>query len=207
MQAYGLIAQIDKELSPGSFVRAGGSLLIMVGLPGAGKSYIVEHLQALMPAAVITTDLVRRFVRERPTYSAAEMAYIYEICYALVDRRLALGQRVIFDGSNYLAARRRRLVQIARRHRTAVALCQVQASEAVTRQRLSRRRSGERHESDYSDAGWPVYQWMVEAQEPIAVPHLILDTTTTAVERLAARLADYWTAREQQTEPMEAMYE
>jgi predicted kinase len=178
--------------------RPGGSLLVMVGLPGAGKSYVVERLQLLVPCLVVTTDRVRLFVRDRPTYTAAEMAYIYEVCYGVVDRRLGRGQRVIFDGSNYLAARRERLFAIAARRPAPFAVCHVQASEEITRQRLARRLGGDRHNGDVSDAGWSVYQWMVEAQEPVAVDHLPLDTTTTPPDDLAARLYQYWMQRERE---------
>jgi len=198
MLAQRIIDEIDDALPGSPAVRPGGSLLVMVGLPGAGKSYVLDKLQELVPFAVVKTDRVRLHVRDQPTYTAAEMAFIYEICYGVVNRRLQRGLRVAFDGSNYLAARRKRLLDIAHRHDAPVAVCYVQASEAVTRQRLSRRIAGERHSGDLSDAGWPVYQWMVVAQEPLAMPHLTLDTTETPPEVLAARLYDYWMAQEQE---------
>lgn len=199
MFAQALIDEIDRQLPDSDPVHPGGSLLLMVGLPGAGKSYVVEKLRELVPFDVITTDRVRLHVRSQPTYTAAEMAYTYEVCYGLVSRRLERGLRVVFDGSNYLAARRQRLLAIAQRHSSAVAVCQVQASEVVTRQRLTKRLEGERRNGDWSDAGWSVYQWMVEVQEPVAVPHLTLDTTDAPPEILAGRLYKYWMARERQS--------
>lgn len=198
MYAQRFIEDIDRSLPTTPFIRPGGSLLIMVGLPGAGKSYIVDHIEARLNCTVIRTDRVRRHVRERPTYTPAEMTYIYEICYGLVDERLGQGERVIFDGSNYLASRRRRLLEMAAYHRSAVAICHVQASEVVTRQRLRERIQGDGRNADLSDAGWSVYQWMVEAQEPVAVPHLRLDTTDVPPETLVQRLIDYWMAREEE---------
>ena len=198
MYAQRFIEDIDRSLPATPSVRPGGSLLIMVGLPGAGKSYIVDNLQQFLKCTVIRTDQIRRYVRQQPTYTPAEMTYIYEICYGLVDERLGEGQRVVFDGSNYLASRRRRLLEIAAYHRSAVAVCHVQASEAATRKRLRKRIQGDGRTADMSDAGWSVYQWMVEAQEPVAVPHLRLDTTNAAPERLVERLATYWTAREEE---------
>lgn len=196
MYAQRFIEDINRSLPATPFIRPGGSLLIMVGLPGAGKSYMVDRLQQRLRCTVIRTDHVRRHVRDQPTYTPAEMTYVYEICYGLVDARLSRGERVIFDGSNYLAARRRRLLEVAAFHRSAVAVCHVQASEAVTRQRLRRRVHGESRNGDLSDAGWSVYQWMVEAQEPVAVPHLKLDTTDAPAETLIHRLCNYWAARE-----------
>lgn len=192
MFARFLIDDIDKALPAVQPTRPGGSLLIMVGLPGAGKSSIVQQVQKRIPSVIISTDRVRLYVRGRPTYSAAEMMYIYEICYGLVERRLAKGQRVIFDGSNYLAARRQHLHDVAQRHNAPVAVGHIQASIEATRERLARRFSIEGHPNDLSDADWSVYRWMVEAQEPIAMPHLVLDTTATPAGQLAEQLCNYW---------------
>ena len=197
MHSHAIVQEIDRTLPQTPRSEGGGSLLAMVGLPGAGKSYLVQHLLRRVPATVLTTDRIRRIVREQPTYSAAEMAWIYELCYRTMERRLSLGERVVFDASNYLALRRERLVEIAARHDVPLALCCVQASEAVTRQRLLRRVQGRRSPGDASDAGWSVYRRMLEAQEPVTLPHLFLDTSHTPVDILAERLHDYWMHQEE----------
>lgn len=198
MHAQRLIEDIDVTLADAPFFRPGGSLLIMVGLPGVGKSHLVAHLQQIVPCVVVSTDGIRLFIRETPTYTAAEVMYMYEICYSVIDRRLRKGQRVIFDGSNYLQARRQRALSIAARHNAPAAVVHVQAAEEVTRARLQRRMSSPRKGHDLSDAGWSVYQWMVEAQEPIAVPHFVADTTSTQPEVLAEQVRQYWMACEEE---------
>jgi predicted kinase len=136
-------------------------------------------------------------MRNNPTYTAAEMMFVYQVCHQVIELRLSRGQRVIFDGTNHAAARRQQLFEIARKEKATLAVCQVQASEAVIRQRLLGRKSGDRRDGDMSDAGWSVYQWMVAAQEPIVHDHLILDTTTNSAEELAQQLGDYWLETEQ----------
>jgi predicted kinase len=197
MDAHQAVHDVDQAMRDTPFVRPGGSLLVMVGLPGTGKSMIVEHLIEFMPAAVISTDSVRRYMRNNPTYTAAEMMFVYQVCHQVIEQRLSRGQRVIFDGTNHAAARRQQLFEIARKEKATLAVCQVQASEAVIRQRLLGRKSGDRRDGDMSDAGWSVYQWMVAAQEPIVHDHLILDTTTNSAEQLAQQLGDYWLETEQ----------
>ncbi len=175
----------------------------MAGLPGTGKSLIVEHLIKMTPAAIISTDHVRRQMRQTPTYTAAEMMYVYEVCHKVIELRLSRGQRVIFDGTNYMASRRQQLFNIAKKQGSGLAVCQVQASEEVIKDRLLNRKSGSRRKGDMSDAGWSVYQWMVAAQEPIMVDHLILDTTSTPSDELAIKLNDYWMKVEQEEQPKE----
>lgn len=192
-----LVNRVDIRLPETPFVRPGGSLLVMVGLPGTGKSYLVEELSKTVPFVVITTDEIRRFLPERPTYTPAEKIFIYEVCHALTALRLQRGQRVIFDGTNYVAAQRQKLYAIAEQEQAALAVCHVQVSKEVARQRLAHRVSGQRRDTDMSEADWAVYQWMVEAQEPIARPHLVLDTTETPIQVLAWQLKEYWLACEQ----------
>jgi len=68
----------------------------------------------------------------------------------------------------------------------------VQADQETIGKRLARRVKGKRQAGDLSDADWTVYKWMVEAQEPIMGEHLVLDTTATPTEELAAKLHRYW---------------
>ena len=192
MYAEQIVDDIDLDLGNCPSVRPGGSLLVMVGLPGVGKSSVVEGLQKLIPVIAISTDGIRTYVRQSPVYTAAEMALVYEVCYTLIERRLKLGQRVIFDASNNLQARRDYLARLAARCGAPVTICSVQAAQDVIQHRLYQRINGGRRKTDMSDADWTVYKWMVETQEPVVEPHLIVDTTSTPPDVLAKRLYHYW---------------
>ncbi len=187
-----IVDQIDAQLPESPAVRKGGSLLMMVGLPGTGKSSIVRSLMTYFPSVVVSTDNIRAKMRRQPSYTASEMGLIYEVCYAIIEKRLCLGQRVVFDASNYLESRREYVANLA--------TCYVQASQETRGHRLAQRISGKRQTGDLSDADWAVYKWMVEAQEPIVGEHLILDTTATPAEELAKRLYNYWSKIEADAE-------
>ena len=200
MYLHRIVTDIDDIIPSAPFVRPGGSLMMMVGLPGTGKSSIVENLSEKLPCTVISTDNVRLQMRNQPTYTAAEMMLVYEVCYSIIEVRLKRGQRVIFDASNYLAARREHLAKIARRCGAPVAICSVQASQDTIRDRLRERIYGKRRESDLSDADWSVYKWMVEAQEPVVGEHIIVDTTSSLPDVLAKKLKNYWLKCEENSE-------
>lgn len=192
MYLHRIVSDIDDNIPNVPFVRQGGSLLIMVGLPGTGKSSVVEELYKRLPCVTISTDNIRLQMRNQPTYTPAEMMLVYEVCFSIIEQRLLRGQRVVFDASNYLAARREHVAKIAERCGAPVAVCYVQASQTVIQERLRRRVSGQRRITDLSDADWSVYKWMVEAQEPVVGDHLILDTTITPPDELAEKLYAYW---------------
>lgn len=187
------VQEIDAILPKSPKIRNGGSLLLMAGLPGSGKSSIVDELRPLMPFVVIGTDWVRVQLQKKPIYTATAQEKVYEVSYQLIVRRLNMGQRVVFDASNYLAARREHVVAMAEGCGAPVAIALVQASQETIRQRLLRRMAGQRHHGDLSDADWSVYKWMVEKQEPIVGPHIVLDTTDASPQKLAIELYRYWT--------------
>ena len=187
---------IDQHLPDTPYIREGGSLLVMVGLPGTGKSVLVDTLVRKVPAVIIRTDAVRRLMRSDPRYTASEMVWVYEVCQRIIEMRLRKGQRVIFDGTNYQAARRDRLFNVARRLEAVITVAHVQATEKIIAQRLHDRNSDKRREGDLSDADLSVYQWMVNAQEPIEGPHIVMDTSQTPAAILAERLRKYWFDRE-----------
>lgn len=186
-----LAEQLDQETAVTPFVRSGGSFLLLAGLPGSGKSSIVAHLQHHFATVTISTDEVRTRLQQNNRYTAVAMEQVYAVCYALIERRLQAGQRVVFDATNYLAARRQHVIRLAQRMGAAVAIAMVQAAQETIRQRLQQR-TKQQSATDLSDADWSVYKWMVEVQEPIAEPHLILDTTTSLPESLAVQLTHYW---------------
>ncbi len=130
-------------------------------------------------------------VSDSPSYTTDKMASVYDICYALISKRLRRGERVIFDASNYLQARRQRAINLAELEGAALAICRVQASQQETYKRLMARERA-KPLSTQSDADWAVYQWMVEKQEPLTTPHIILDSSNTPADILAHQLYTYW---------------
>jgi predicted kinase len=196
MNLQQILRELDGLMPDFPFARHGGSFLLMAGLPGSGKSLIVEKLQVRLACAVISTDRVRLSLRPRPTYTAAETILVYELCYHLVDRRLARGQRVIFDGTNHLAQRRQQFLSLVEQRRAPAAVCQVVAMPEIVRRRLAARNSGRRRKGDLSQADWAVYLGMAAAQEPITGPYLTLDSSCTPPEDLAEQVRAYWLGQE-----------
>jgi predicted kinase len=191
---------IDSRLPPVESAYPRGSLLVLAGLPGVGKSMIAEGLRQLVPCVVVSTDLARKLVVERPVYSQDEMSFVYKACWLVIESRLRQGQRVVFDASNRNRDDRRRVMSIAKSLETPAVLCHIVADENVVRQRLTGRISGSRRAGDMSDAGIGPFLWMKGVQDPIDNPSLTLDTTSSPPDVLATMVKDYWLLREKETE-------
>ena len=188
-----IAAEVDEALTGAeSGAVDGGSLLVMVGLPGSGKSLVARTLQGMVSSVVVSTDVARGFLGYEPVYSDDELRFVYEVCYRVARMRLRDGQRVIFDGSNHAAAHRARLAELAGECGAAAAFCYVYASDEVVFERLRLRDSSDRPEDVQSNARWEINRLMAGQEEPILRPHLKLDSSSATPEELAAAALAFW---------------
>lgn len=154
------------------------TLVIMVGSPGSGKSYLGRTLSAALDALLIQTDAVRKELFPEPSYSQREAAAVYAACHRHIAEALARGERVVFDGTNLRERQRNTLYRLADQAGATLLVVVAYASEAVIRERLRQRAEG--HDpDDQSDADWPVYLRMRGAVEPVLRPHLVVNTTVS----------------------------
>ncbi|MDP3064629.1 MAG: ATP-binding protein [Chloroflexota bacterium] len=148
-------------------------LVVLCGLPGAGKSYCAAWLAQRAPLYVVESDHLRRLLFRQPTHSPEESARLFRACHALVEALLRESAAVLFDATNLLEAHRAYLYQIAERVGAGLVLVYLTASAEVVFRRLQAR-SLEPNEN--SSADWEVYQRMRGSVEPIRRRHLSINT-------------------------------
>jgi len=165
------------------------ALVVLSGLPGTGKSHLARELCRRYPLARLESDVLRKALFARPTYSAPESARLFAACHALLDRLLARGVSAVLDATNLKEIHRRPLYRIAEDHGARLVLVEVRAPREVVEGRLERRSRGE-NPWDQSQAGLEVYERMREGAEPIQRPHLTVDTSGDLEEALAIILRE-----------------
>jgi predicted kinase len=119
-------------------------LVVMAGLPAAGKSTVAEGLAKALRCAVLSVDPVEAAIwragvsREQPTGLAA-----YVVVEALAAEQLALGNDVIVDAVNAVEPAREQWRQLAARTGARLVFIEVRCSDADVHRRrlLSRQRS------------------------------------------------------------------
>src|SRR4051794_3353985 len=154
------------------------ALLVMVGAPGSGKSYLGRILSAALGAELIQTDAVRKELFPDPSYTSAEASSVYTACHTRIAAALAKGRRVVFDGTNLREKRRRTLYQLADRAQAPALVVVAYASEETIRARLQHRAAGG-DPDDQSDADWTIYLRMRRDTEPIPHPHIVANTAVS----------------------------
>lgn len=156
--------------------RKAPTLIVMVGPPGTGKSYLVRLLAERVAVKVIETDEIRHRLSPHPSYTAAENRKVFHIAHRRIDRLLRQGKNVIFDATNIYEYGRRTLYRMAESDGAHLLIVRTVAPDEVVEERL-RRRIERLNPEDRSEAGWEVYLRMKAEFEEISRPHMVVDTS------------------------------
>lgn len=89
-------------------------LIIMVGIPGSGKSFFAEHFADTFKSPIISYDNLRNKISELPTYTKEEDDSVRKIANYILNETLKTGRTVIFDGQSDTRIDRAQVSKLAR---------------------------------------------------------------------------------------------
>jgi predicted kinase len=92
-------------------------LLCLYGFPGAGKSYLARNLVDNLHMVNIGADRIRSELFERPRYDAQEDAVIAHLMNYMTEEFLNAGVSVVYDSNALRVAQRRKLRELAQKHK------------------------------------------------------------------------------------------
>lgn len=170
------VAKLEERLPNTDETTANPVLIMLSGLPGAGKSYLARGLREILPFVIIESDQVRKILFPECEYTGEESQWVHRTCHALMTKLLRKGVRVIYDATNLYERHRELVYQIADREGIRLIIVKVVASEQVVAQRLGKRHEHDR-DDDVSDADWKVYRRMERSAEPIGRNYVVVDTS------------------------------
>jgi predicted kinase len=150
-------------------------IVVLMGLPGVGKSHFGRILAQELDAVVVASDALRRRLFVAPSYGLAETRAVFALAHAVARALLSEGHTVIFDATNLIERDRLPLYALARDAQAGVVLVRVTAAEAVIHARLAGRLA-QAPGDDASEADARVYELMRERFEAPARPYLTVDT-------------------------------
>jgi adenylylsulfate kinase len=179
---------------PLSIFKVEPMLIALAGLPATGKSALAICLAKEFHGVILSKDQVRAalFPPRVLDYSAAEndisMAAIFQA--AAYIRTAFPRQPIILDGRTFLRSRQLDdLFALAAALAETPHLIECVCSDEVARQRLEGDQAAGRHPAGNRTAD--LYRALQEQAEPIAVPHLVIDTSSASLEECVQRCLDY----------------
>lgn len=151
-------------------------LVVVCGLPGAGKTTVAEMVAEEVGGHLLRTDVVRKELVGDPEYSPEETDLTYREVRDRAERLLRDGEGVVLDGTFRRRAERDRAATLAERIGTPFRLVRVACRDAVCRERIRQR------ETDASDANVAVYEELRETFEPVELDHDVVENSRTLAE-------------------------
>ena len=146
-------------------------LVIVCGLPGAGKTTFAKKLAPLINAIILSTDKIRKELIASPTYDKKERKLIYDVMILLAKYLGDAGTNCILDATFNREHSRTEVKNKLRIPNKEFFVIECACPENTMISRLKERKN------DYSDADVEVYQKMKKIYEHVKGKHITIDTT------------------------------
>ncbi len=123
-------------------------LFCFYGYPGAGKSYVARNLEQTLQIARVSADGIRHELFARPHYDAQENAVVAHLMNYMTEEFLKAGASVAYDTNAMRIMQRKKLYEMARKHKAEYLLLwlQIDTENAFIRtQRRDRRTQDDKY--------------------------------------------------------------
>ncbi|MBK8504324.1 MAG: AAA family ATPase [Saprospiraceae bacterium] len=160
------------------------TLIMVLGLPGVGKSFFAREFAKRIGAKHINSDIVRKEVSENPGYSNKEKGQVYDVMFNRVCEYLNLGQVVVVDATFAKSIHRLPYFEHIRKTGGLLKIIQITADEMTVKDRVSVKRLD-------SDADYAVYQKIKAEYEHISKPSLVLSSSKLTLDEMISRARSY----------------
>jgi predicted kinase len=104
-------------------------IVCLYGFPGAGKSYVARNLAQVLQLAHVNSERIRSELFDSAHYDAQENAIINHLMDYMSEEFLNAGVSVIYDTNAMRGAQRRRLRELARKHKAEYMLIWLQIDQ------------------------------------------------------------------------------
>lgn len=159
-------------------------LIVILGLPGTGKTTFARALAARTGARHLNTDMLRVELGLRGQYDETTKARVYDELLRLTRNALKQGTPVVLDGTFYRQAFRDRITDLAQETGAVLKWIELTASPETVKERVS-------HKRPYSEADFAVYRKIREAFEPLKEERLSLDSDQKTLGAMLREAREY----------------
>ena len=156
-------------------------IVIVLGLPGSGKSYFAGRLAESLHADYINSDRVRKELFPKRTYSDMEKAVVYDTMRKKMDYSITQERNLVLDATFH----KKRIRELFTKNtKGIIRYIEVWANETIVKDRLKKIRP-------FSEADFKVHQLIKQEWEPLEEDHLRLQSTNDNIEDMLLRAMKY----------------
>lgn len=162
-------------------------LICLYGFPGSGKSYVARNIAEVIQSVHVSGDRIRSELFENPRYDAQENAIVNHLMNYMCEEFLNAGVSVVYDTNAIRVGQRRKLRELARRHKAEYMLIwlQVDVDSAFARtQNRDRRTSDDRYAEPQTRATYD--KQIAGMQNPQAEDYLVISGKHTFATQKSA---------------------
>lgn len=159
-------------------------IIVVLGLPGSGKSFFASRLAQRLNAWYLSSDKIRVAMKAKGKYTLKEKLAVYQKMEKDAAQALRQGENIIVDGTFYHHTMRDLFTSLATIHHTPIHFIEIKASEEIIKERLAKQRR--ESEADYS-----VYQIVSKQFEQLDMPHLKIKSDRNNIDDMLSDALDY----------------
>jgi predicted kinase len=161
------------------------SLIIMVmGLPGSGKSFFSRRLADTLGASYIGSDELRNKMGLMGNYQMSSKQLVYQEMIRAAEAVIKNNGEVVLDATFFLKETRNKVEELCQKYGTKLIPILVEAEENIIGERLSKPRRD-------SEADFQVYRQIKESFDPLSGSYLSLLSTNDNIEEIIGKAIHY----------------
>ena len=158
-------------------------IVIVLGLPGSGKSYFASRLAEVIQADYINSDQIRKGMFSKRIYSEQEKGAVYDAILKKMKTLVKLNKDLVIDAT-FQREDSRQLFIRQLRGKVEFFFIEITANPDLIRRRLKKERP-------FSEADFEVYELTRQQWQPVREPHLSLESTDENIDYMLETAVNY----------------
>ncbi len=159
-------------------------LVVVMGLPGVGKSYFARALAERIDGIHINSDLIRKRLLEDPQYTTKEKTKVYDEMFDLVCQTLEMNKSVVVDATFSSEEHRLPYFKYIQKKEGILKIIRITAAEDIVEQRLKVKRPD-------SDADYEVYKKIRAEYDELRETSISISSTELELEQMIGKALEY----------------